>query len=1257
MPNFQNNAPYYDNSQYEISQDYVQLLFNPGRALQARELTELQSLLQYQLSQVGDFLFKNGSVVQGGHITFDNSVTSIQIQANDNISLSDFEGKLIINPTGPVTTQAVVIAIDDSVSSNTIEGALIIKYLSAATFGDGATIQIATGTQEQAILIPANSHSQASIASINDGVFYADGYLVQIDQQTIVLSSLTALPSVRIGLQINEGIVTSASDSSLLDPAQGSFNYQAPGADRYQYQLVLSSRLLSSTDDSKFFELLRIVNGVIVSSTDFPQLGSIDDQLAQRTFDADGNFTVNPFIATTVDDPSNTTSFLLNIGPGKAYVEGYEFETISPVQLSVPKARTTNATNNYIMSLDYGNFLTVTNVYTGNVIGFNTGNFGNLDLHMVVSENVNTTSQAAYQNTKIGTARIRDIEFEGPGEWLAYLLDINMPPIVVNASAVSANTSMVYLPTSFSRQAAAFSNVKVTVLAGNSSGDVRTITSYTPNIGILDRATTQLLDTTSQLSIQFGIKDINGLVGTPSAFTGNAFFTQNSTAGLFPCMDVAVNGGKDTAGNTVLFDTNLSKLEFLLPQPFIAQNSFSNITFYNRKTLANVNFVSGNATIGTGSGLDPNEVYTFGFSGAYLPTNIAQGNFLVVVRNAQSSNLANGMIINWDIGLNPGGNGVFQTDSTHCTIKTVTAGNFVGDVLLTVQDQNASVNFRRSKTLTGNTANTTLQPTDSYLNGLPVIGSINANSVYIDTANGYTWYTNWGDIIAHGPGKTMGLGVPDIVQIIKIYTSGSPNFAPNVTNAIDVTTSYSFVSGQKDNYYDHGQIILNAGSNPPSGQTVVIFQYYAHDSTSGYFSADSYTAGNYANNQIPVYNSEKFGAVNLRDVIDFRPTRTLASSANIQSLAINGLRLPQPDDAMTLSYSYYLGRQDKLLLTRDRQFQMLSGVPGLAPVLPPDQQGTMTLYTLAVPSYTFFASNVTSNYIQNRRYTMRDIGGLDNRIQQLEYYVSLSQLDQSALSTTVLYQNGTTAKEQFGVVTDSFVDLSVVDTGNPDMLCYIANGVMQPFQQIVPVEFQFTSATGPFSENDRTFTISYTEQAVIVQNTASDFTQIQPYAFGQFNGDVTLRPQTDIWYSDSILPQIIGPVDPPPPATPPPAAPTVTTGATGVGNQANLTPKVVNQTPAPVVPPPAATPIQAAPATQYLYCTPNDFWWSGYTALYRNNNSVRCLLLNKGASGFGVVRPGQWLPQPATYLGSTRVIGIANNASRAIVTTRSGFGI
>ena len=64
MPIDLNRFPYYDD--FTPEDNYYRLLFRPGRAVQARELTQIQTLLQSQISKLSSHLFKDGSLVSGG---------------------------------------------------------------------------------------------------------------------------------------------------------------------------------------------------------------------------------------------------------------------------------------------------------------------------------------------------------------------------------------------------------------------------------------------------------------------------------------------------------------------------------------------------------------------------------------------------------------------------------------------------------------------------------------------------------------------------------------------------------------------------------------------------------------------------------------------------------------------------------------------------------------------------------------------------------------------------------------------------------------------------------------------------------------------------------------------------------------------------------------------------------------------------------------------------------------------------------------
>ena len=74
-----NIAPYYDD--YDKDKNFHRVLFRPGFAVQARELTQLQTILQEQVTRFGDNIFKEGSKVFGGDVTLNNQVQSLKLES------------------------------------------------------------------------------------------------------------------------------------------------------------------------------------------------------------------------------------------------------------------------------------------------------------------------------------------------------------------------------------------------------------------------------------------------------------------------------------------------------------------------------------------------------------------------------------------------------------------------------------------------------------------------------------------------------------------------------------------------------------------------------------------------------------------------------------------------------------------------------------------------------------------------------------------------------------------------------------------------------------------------------------------------------------------------------------------------------------------------------------------------------------------------------------------------------------------------
>ena len=56
-------SPYFDD--FDPTKDFIQVLFRPGYPVQARELTQLQTILQNQIERFGDNILKEGTIVKG----------------------------------------------------------------------------------------------------------------------------------------------------------------------------------------------------------------------------------------------------------------------------------------------------------------------------------------------------------------------------------------------------------------------------------------------------------------------------------------------------------------------------------------------------------------------------------------------------------------------------------------------------------------------------------------------------------------------------------------------------------------------------------------------------------------------------------------------------------------------------------------------------------------------------------------------------------------------------------------------------------------------------------------------------------------------------------------------------------------------------------------------------------------------------------------------------------------------------------------
>jgi len=1102
-------APFYDD--FDEAKNFNRILFRPGYAVQARELTQIQTIMQNQIERFGRHIFVNGSSVIGGKIDLTEVVTlNLATQfANTDIVVSNFNNKTIKYGNGNNAVIAKVVQV--SAGNETQPPSLHVKYISGDEFGPGSTIKT-TDSNNFATLVSTSNVSAPGLASfVYDSVYFVNGYFIKVPSQAIILSKYDRLATLRVGLELQDSIVTETNDTSLLDPALESSNYQAPGAARFRSDLVYSSRPIDSLDDTKFIQLARLTDGSITERNTLPVYSEIEEVLARRTYDESGNYIIKPFLINVEDSPTDpANNFLLSISSGKAYLFGYETERQTETKIELPRARETNSKTNYNLNLNYGNYVIVEDL-TGI---FNTVGVGIVDMHCVAQSAISYANTTTYNSTKIGTIRVRDLEFYSGEANVAqrkyelYFFDSKFKTLTGTARGLANTTSEIELQANNTASVAdAYAGAYIKINSGIGSGDLREIATYnniTKTATVLTPFTTNTTSNTVY-TISFDIGDVDSFAQVIN-FTPGA--TVNATATI---AGVSKDNGS-LSGNTIVSEPDRTIGFFKYPEKFIAPGT-TNESYVYRRVYNGVQFISGTSSVLTASTDED-------FVGATASSNTAStvlDNFLVIVSDNQSSGRVKGEQVK------------ITTDITTSTPEqaTLSTGNSAESFIATVYSKmNAFGSAAQPRVKTLVKANTKNFTSDTAANTF--VGPTGSTAIV---------YPNAGQVVILNPSKeTSGiesLYLSDVIGVVKIYSfsgNSSPSANASISGFTDVTSRYQTDSGQRGTHYDHAAIRLRPGYAPPSGNLIVCCRAFKTGNDTGYFSVDSYpnlativteegTSIGTGYNLIPSY-----GTLKLSDAIDFRPVRPNAS--NTENFSFNTSRIPVPMTDFQSDYSHYLPRRDLISLNLNRQIELIQGKSQVNPFFPVEPHRNLTLQRLALNPYTISKSDVVIENVDHRRYTMKDIGSIDRRLKNVEYSVSLSALEAKATDILIEDVDGLD-RTKYGILAEPFRNHLLGDTASPDYACAVdtigkysgTDGMLMPrlASNYFKLRANTSTATG-VSVHDDKIMLSYSTEAAISQTVATKSAPIAEYLFADFRGDIVTIPEADIWKNTTVIP-------------------------------------------------------------------------------------------------------------------------------------------
>ena len=1123
-----NTAPYFDD--FDENNKFYRILFRPGYAVQARELTQLQSILQNQVRRHGDHIFKEGAMVIPGQMSIDTEIKYVKLQSTT-IDVTKLIGFTATNLNG-LTAQIVYATASTSTDSAT----LFVKYTNSGddtetkTFTDNESITINQVNVVQTALSDATG--VGSIATIQRGVYYVKGHFVLCDEQTIALDKYSNTPTYRVGLEIVEREISPEEDQNLLDNAQGSYNYAAPGAHRYYIDLVLTKYDLANEQDDSFVELLQVDAGKIKRHVVKTEYSEIEKTLARRTYDESGNYTVRPFAIDVREHRNNNrgqwvsgVQYLIGdvvINNDKTYVAKRTGISglVAPAHLT---GTTYDGPGNTGVQWEYNE----TPYYNR---GIYTPEDGGTESKLAIGLEPGKAYVEGYEIEKIATEYVtinkaRDVvQVDNAivpttvGNYVLMTNVNNLPPIT------SFGTITLYNRLTSSRG----------VAAGTAIGTARARFIEWEN-GTIGTTTATYMLGLFDIKLQNGYdfnRDVKSFYFNVSN-DPNLSFTGDIKPILFQLIgSVSASASTTVIGSGTSFVTDLKVGDYVQ----LGENIRRVVTINSQNQIT----VDSSVTV-TGSTISLVTTIIHEPNAQSLVFNLPYY-AIKSVRSALNTNDTSYTVYQSFTGTSSG------VANNVCTLVLSTAsGVFASaadnDNYILMNNSAASggtVVAPLSVVVSGSNVTFTLDQAYASLPFTVIAAVIKTGTTLTEKIKtlrlvGETGTTIYRTTKATATATEISLGKADCYRVVSVKMATGTFDNPG-QYTIDITDRYDFDDGQRDTHYDVGRLRLKASYTPPSAPIEIKFEYFDH-STGDYFTVNSYgdystetsNTSNIAYQAIPFYNG-----VSLGDCIDFRP-RVADNGLNFTGAGSSMSLVPKRGDDVRTDFKYHLARKTKIAIDFGGNFFVIDGISSLNPGEPQNPSMGMVLYNLTLEPYTYTTdSNSISIFAyDNKRYTMRDIGKLEKRIDNLEYYTSLSLLEQQTESLDIIDSDGLDRFKN-GFIVDGFVGHNTGDTTSPDYLCAIdmERAELRPFfsmQNVSLMERAKTDSTR-IANNYKLYGDVITlpvvsEIPLVKQDYASRLENINPFAIFTFLGNVNINPSSDDWFEVNRRPDIVNQVE------------------------------------------------------------------------------------------------------------------------------------
>jgi hypothetical protein len=355
---------------------------------------------------------------------------------------------------------------------------------------------------------------------------------------------------------------------------------------------------------------------------------------------------------------------------------------------------------------------------------------------------------------------------------------------------------------------------------------------------------------------------------------------------------------------------------------------------------------------------------------------------------------------------------------------------------------------------------------------------------------------------------------------------------PNIRT--DVTDDFELDDGQRDFYYGTGRLIVKESEDGKEIYTIpskavrleVQYDYFTHNglASAPFIGKHSYIHNdnpNFKYEQIPLFTSSsgRVPTTSLANCLDFRRR----GGEPIQRIKPYGRTEFSIDGDTQVAYDHWLPRIDKLCVKEDPDdgsavFYIIQGEPDLAPVPPVDPDDGLVLATLTVPAYTHSADDVVVTPVDNRRFTMSEIGKIQKRVDEVEVFTKLSIKESEISSRSLKSTTSVSEPIKTSILLDEFYGHSIADVSDSGHRCSIdyERGILYPFFRTEDITLSSPSSTGLTFTKDGLMMLNYTEKEYISHKKFTGRLKINPSNTVNFLGFMSLStsviPNFDQFY-------------------------------------------------------------------------------------------------------------------------------------------------